>query len=85
MSDSNKNEHQEYFLGNKGGQCVGLTTFPPSHADYQTPVALTLFPGRYRNCFTFIYIYINGLTYFIVFSEKLKDSGDGNELWAPAE
>jgi hypothetical protein len=25
----NRNEYQEYFLGGKGGQCVGLTTLPP--------------------------------------------------------
>jgi hypothetical protein len=29
---SNKNEYQEYFLGGKGGRCVGLTV-PPSCAD----------------------------------------------------
>jgi hypothetical protein len=23
---SNRNEYQEYFLGGKGGRCVGLTT-----------------------------------------------------------
>jgi len=33
-SASNRNEYQEYFLGSKGGWCVGLTTFPPSCADY---------------------------------------------------
>jgi len=26
-------EYQEYFLGGKGGRCVGLTTLPPSCAD----------------------------------------------------
>jgi hypothetical protein len=26
-------EHQGYLLGGKGGQCVGLTTLPPSYAD----------------------------------------------------
>jgi hypothetical protein len=29
-SASNRNEYQEYFLGCKGGWCVGLTTLPPS-------------------------------------------------------
>jgi hypothetical protein len=29
-SASNRNEYQEYFLGGKGGRCVGLTTLPPS-------------------------------------------------------
>jgi len=32
-SASNKNEYQEYFVGGKGGRCVGLTTLPPSCAD----------------------------------------------------
>jgi hypothetical protein len=32
-STSNRNEYQEYFLGCKGGRCVGLTTLPPSCAD----------------------------------------------------
>jgi len=32
-SASNTNEYQQYFLGNKGGRCVGLSTLPPSGAD----------------------------------------------------
>jgi len=28
-SASNRNEYQEYFVGGKGGRCVGLTTLPP--------------------------------------------------------
>jgi hypothetical protein len=28
-----RNENQEYFLGGKGGRCVGLTTLPSSCAD----------------------------------------------------
>jgi hypothetical protein len=32
-SASNRNEYQEYYLGGKGGRCVGLTTLPPSRAD----------------------------------------------------
>jgi len=31
-SASNRNEYQEHFLGSKGGQCVRLTTLPPSCA-----------------------------------------------------
>jgi len=27
-SASNRNEYQEYFLGGKGGRCVGLTNLP---------------------------------------------------------
>jgi hypothetical protein len=30
---TNRNEYQEYFLGSKGGRCVGLTTLPPLCAD----------------------------------------------------
>jgi hypothetical protein len=32
-SASNRNEYQEYFLGGKGGRCIGLTTLSPSCAD----------------------------------------------------
>ena len=31
----NRNEYQEYFLGGKGGRCVGLTTLP-----FQVPIVL---------------------------------------------
>jgi hypothetical protein len=50
-SASNRNEYQEYFLGGKGGQCVGLTTLPPSFADFleiwepQPPRTLRACPG----------------------------------------
>jgi len=37
-SASNRNEYEEYFLGTgeggKVGRCLGLTTLPPSCADY---------------------------------------------------
>ena len=32
-SASNRNEYQEYFLGDKGSRCVQLTTLPPSCAN----------------------------------------------------
>ena len=32
-SASNRNEYQEYFMGGKGGRCVGLENLPPSCAD----------------------------------------------------
>ena len=56
-SASNRKEYQEYFLGDKGGRCVGLTTLPPSCADGleiwepQSPGKLGACPGLYRNCF----------------------------------
>jgi hypothetical protein len=46
------------FLGDKGGQCVWLTTLPPSCADChkiwvpQPHGNLRACPGLYRNCFT---------------------------------
>ena len=33
LTASNRNEYQEYFLGGKVGQCIWLTTLPPSSAD----------------------------------------------------
>jgi hypothetical protein len=33
-SASNRNEYQEYSLEGNGGRCVGLTTLPPSCADF---------------------------------------------------
>jgi hypothetical protein len=33
LTPRNRNEYQEYFLGGKGGRCVGQTTLPPSCAD----------------------------------------------------
>jgi hypothetical protein len=50
-SASNRNEYQEYFLGGKGGRCVGLITLPPSCADCleiwepQPPGTLRASPG----------------------------------------
>jgi hypothetical protein len=33
-SASDGNKYQEYFLGGKGGRCLGLTNLQPSCADY---------------------------------------------------
>jgi len=50
-SVSNRNEFQVYFLGDKGGQCVRLTTLPLSCTDCleiwdpQTPGNLRAIPG----------------------------------------
>jgi hypothetical protein len=58
-SASNINEYQEYFLGGKGGQCVGLINLPPSLANCneiwepQTSVTLRVCLGLYMNYFTF--------------------------------
>ena len=59
-SSYNRNEYQEYFLGGKGGRCVGLTTLPSSCADCleiwepHLPGTLWACSGLYRVCFTFI-------------------------------
>ena len=51
VSVSNTNEYQEYFLGGKGGRCLGLTTLPPSCTDClemwepQTPGSLRGYSG----------------------------------------
>jgi hypothetical protein len=58
-SASNRNEYQEYFVGGKGGRCVGLTTLPLSCADCleiwesQPPGTLRACPGLWWDCFTF--------------------------------
>jgi hypothetical protein len=46
---SNRNEYQEYFLGGKGGQCVGLTTLPPSCA-YWLEIWEPQSPGILQAC-----------------------------------
>jgi hypothetical protein len=48
-SDSSRHEYQEYFLGGKGGRCVGLTTLPPSCADF-LEFWEPQFPGTLRAC-----------------------------------
>ena len=53
-SVSSTNEYQEYFLRSKGGRCVGLTTLPPSCADFHEignpePGTLRTCPGLYRD------------------------------------
>jgi hypothetical protein len=55
---SNRNEHQEYFLGGKWSWYIGLTTLPPSRADHmkiykpQPSGTLTACPGLHSNSFT---------------------------------
>jgi len=71
LTASNRNEYQEYFLGRKGGRCVGLTTLPPSCADCleiwepQPPVTLRACPGLSWDCFTFA-LYLDFERYFIL-------------------
>jgi len=54
----NKNEYKEYFLGAKGGRCLGLTALPSSRADcleiweHHRPESLRACPGLYGIRFT---------------------------------
>ena len=54
--------------GDKEGQCVGLTTLPPSCADClkiwepQHPGTMSAYPGLYKNCFTFTFTKKNTAT-----------------------
>ena len=49
---------REYFLGGKGGRCLGLTTLPPSSANLieiwerLTPWILRACSGLYKDCFS---------------------------------
>jgi hypothetical protein len=57
ISTANRNEYQEYFLGNKGGRSARLTS-PPSCADCleiwepQPSGTHWACPGPHRDCFT---------------------------------
>ena len=48
-SASNRNEYQQYFLGGKGGRCVGLTTLPPTRANC-IEIWEPQLPGTLRAC-----------------------------------
>jgi hypothetical protein len=56
----NRNEYQEYFIWNKGSQCIGLPTLPPSCADclkvWETSSWKCRASGLYRDCFTSCFI-----------------------------
>ena len=58
----NRDECQEYFLGGKGGWCVGLTTSPPSCADCLEiweslpPGILWASPSLQWDCFFLLYL-----------------------------
>jgi hypothetical protein len=62
-STFNRNEYQKYFLGGKGGWCVGLTTLPPSCAVCLEVLApqpsgiLKACPGLFRSGFALMGIW----------------------------
>ena len=55
-----RNEYEEYFLGGKGGRCVGLTTLSPSYAEclevWEPQPAATL-QACNKNCFISSFFY----------------------------
>ena len=55
-SASNRNEYQEYFLVDKGGRCVGLTTLPPSCAEC-LEIWEPQITGNLRDC-PLLYLYL---------------------------
>ena len=48
-SASNRNEYQDYIMGDKGGRCVGLTALPLSCADC-LEICEPRPPGNLRAC-----------------------------------
>ena len=84
-SASNRNEYQEYFLGDKGDQCVGLTNLPLSCADCLEIRTASNFwkpPGLYRDWYTFFCYFMetsrNKLRLYL-----LADGGDQEFLSEP--
>jgi hypothetical protein len=79
---SERNEYQEYLLGNKGGPCVRLIALPPSCADClqswkpKLPGALRAIPGIYGDRFTFIlscsYLIWTYFIFLLYYSPTLK-------------
>ena len=71
-SASNGNECQEYFLGSKGGRCVGLITLPFSCADCheiwepQPRGTLRDSPVLYRDCCTTFFLSYEAVWFEIV-------------------
>jgi hypothetical protein len=58
-SASNRNEYQEHFLGSKGSRCIGLTTIPPSCANWKSgSIALLELSGPVQACTGIVVLYI---------------------------
>ena len=86
-SASNRKEYQEYFLGGKGGRCLGLTALPCPCADVLKYGSLNLLepsgPVQACNGFSFTFItnairHTTGLCFWpigtctTVFSKKIR-------------
>jgi hypothetical protein len=62
LTQHNRNEYQKYFLGDKGGRCVGLT-LPPSCADYveiwEPYIYIYIYIYTHTHTHTLLYSYDN--------------------------
>ena len=72
-----RNEYQEYFLGDEGGRCAGLTNLPPSCADFleiwepQLPGALWAC-NRPEQGLIYLYLYLYSATHSSELLEHLN-------------
>jgi hypothetical protein len=64
-SPSNRNEYQQYFMGGKGGRCVGLTTLPPSNLGASTSWNPQGLYGPVQGLL-YLYLYLCCTTYSIL-------------------
>ena len=68
--------NRNIFFGGKGGQCLGLTTLPPSYAgcleiwEPQTPGTLRACPGLHKDCFTKYMLFSGWLAVILEFFYK---------------
>jgi len=71
-SASNRIEYQEYFLGGKGGRCVGLTTLPPSCANC-FEICIPQPPGALKACTGIALLCLSSVLLCLQFSTLLKE------------
>jgi len=65
---SNRNEYQEYFLGRKGGRCVGLTLPPSWNLEIWEPQP----PGSLRACPGLLWVYYTFYFYFFTWDSHIE-------------
>jgi len=87
-SQPDRNEYQEYFMGSKGGRCVGLTTLLLSHVHWleiwerQAPGTFRACPGLYRDCFTLILL-CNSINH--PHENEFRPAAEGGNIFANSE
>jgi hypothetical protein len=76
-SASNRIEYQEYFLGGKGGRCIGLIALPPSCANC-FEICVPQPPGALKACtgiallYLFISIIVLAVFHFVERAKRAK-------------